>query len=213
MVRTYENNTNAILINKLVSFDGVNTLDNILKQTPIVSDFDLLSIDIDGNDYHVWESLVDFQPKVVVIEFNPAIPSDVEFIQEKKFSLNQGNSLLSLIGLGKQKGYELVATTLCNGFFVRREFFDLFQIGDNGITSMWDSETPAPRVFQLFDGTLVLSERFKLIWHDKYVNEFDLQILPPFLRFFGDSASIKGIYKKALRKLYYKLLGAKNRRH
>ncbi len=212
LISTYKNNNNAILINKLVSIEGINTLDNIFEKTDIPVDFDLLSIDIDGNDYYIWESLKNYQPKVVIIEFNPSIPSDIDFIQEKKFDLNHGNSLLSLIKLGKLKGYELIATTYCNGFFVRKEFFGLFEINDNDITSMWDTEFSAPRIFQLYDGTLVLSKEFKLIWHNKYVNKFDLQALPKSIRIFGDSTNnVKGILKKVLRKIYFKLQTTKNK--
>ena len=211
LIRNYKNNKNAILINKLVSFEGINTLDNIFKETNIPMDFDLLSIDIDGNDYHVWKSLKNYHPKVVIIEFNPSIPSDIEFIQEKNFAVNHGNSLLSLKKLGKIKGYELISTTVCNGIFVRKEFFDLFEISDNSINSLWETEIAAPRIFQLFDGTLVLSEKFKLIWHDKYIKPLDLQILPKFLRTFGDSTNTMGIYKRIRRMIYNKLLTKKNK--
>jgi len=212
LIRTYQNYKNATLINKLVSFEGSNTLDNIFKETNIPIDFDLLSIDIDGNDYSVWESLKNYQPKIVVVEFNPTIPSDIDFIQEKNFALNHGNSLLSLIKLGKLKGYELIATTNCNGFFIKNGYFDLFEITDNSITSIWDTEKPAPRIFQLYDGTLVLSENFKLKWHKKHVKTYSLQILPKVLRFFGDSTNVKGFYKKTLRKAYYKLQRFKDKR-
>ena len=183
---TFQNNNNAILINKLVAFEGADTLDNILKKTNIPIEFDLLSIDIDGNDYHVWESIKKYQPNLVIVEFNPSIPSDVEFVQEKNPTLNHGNSLLSLIKLGKMKGYELIATTMVNGIFIKKEFFDLFDLEDNSITSIWDTEVPAPRIFQLYDGTLALSEEFELIWHRKVVNKFDLQALPKDQRFFDD---------------------------
>ncbi len=93
----------------------------------------MLSIDIDGNDYYIWESIKDYDPKVDIIEFNQAIPSDIEFVQKKDFTLHQGNSLLSLIKLGKLKGYELVATSFCNAIFVKSDLFDLFEIADNRI--------------------------------------------------------------------------------
>lgn len=47
---TYSTNTNAHLINKLVNYEGKDKLDDILAETPIPHDFNLLSIDIDGND-------------------------------------------------------------------------------------------------------------------------------------------------------------------
>ncbi|NNL83137.1 MAG: hypothetical protein HKP28_07095 [Winogradskyella sp.] len=183
---SYSNNRNVTLINKLVSYEGVDILDNILDTTSIPNNFDLLSIDIDGNDYHVWESLQNYKPNLVIVEFNPSIPSDVEFIQEKNLNVNHGNSLLSLVNLGKKKGYELIATTTVNGFFIRKELFHLFNIKNNNISVLWDSETPAPRVFQLYDGTLALTSKFELIWQRKSVDIFDLQILSKDQRSFSD---------------------------
>jgi hypothetical protein len=205
LIATYKGNKNATLINKLIHFEGADTLDNILRQTSTPENFDLLSIDIDGNDYHIWDSLKNYKPKLVIVEFNPSIPSDVEFIQKRDFNLNHGNSLLALVNLGKSKGYELITTTPCNGFFIRKEYFNLFNIDDNGIKVLWDTEGEAPRVFQLYDGTLALTKEFKLIWADSHVRKFDLQKLPWYLRYFGDSTDAKGLYKKFLTKVYYKL--------
>lgn len=188
--KTYENSPHVILLNKYVSFDGGNSLDNILKDTDIPVDFHLLSIDIDGNDYHVWDSLKQYQPKLVVIEFNPTIPGDVEFVQEKNMKVNQGNSLLSLVNLGKTKGYELIAATHCNAFFIDKNLFHHFNISDNSVQVLW-KKTEFPRVFQLYDGTLVLSDGFYMIWHNYRVKEFDIQVFPKFLRKFYDSSSFK----------------------
>ena len=201
------------MINKLVHFEGVDTLDKILKQTESPVDFDLLSIDIDGNDYSAWESIKHYSPKVVIIEFNPSIPRDIEFVQKRDISLNHGNSLLSLIKLGKMKGYEIIATTLCNGFFVRKEYYSLFQISDNNIASIWDTEHEAPRLFQLYDGTLVLTEELRLIWANIHIGKLDLQKLPRFRRHFGDSTNAMAVYSKILKKIYNKLQPTKNKRH
>ena len=35
---------------------------------------DLLSIDIDGNDYHIFESLKKLRPRLIICEYNPTIP-------------------------------------------------------------------------------------------------------------------------------------------
>ena len=60
---------NIVAIKKEVSrsSDDLNSLDKILKGTEIPADFDLLSIDIDSYDLDVWESLVNFTPKLVII--------------------------------------------------------------------------------------------------------------------------------------------------
>ena len=97
----------AIKVCKYVSFSGDNTLDRILRKTWIPNDFDFLSIDIDGCDYFVFDSLNDYKPKVVCIEFNPTIPNDVEFIQKKEFSIKQGASAKSIVMLAEKKSYSL----------------------------------------------------------------------------------------------------------
>jgi hypothetical protein len=90
LINTYSGNPVAHCLNCFVSFLGENSLDSVLARTPIPKDFDLLSIDIDGNDYHVWESLLTYQPRVVIVEFNHTIPSHVEFVQPRDMKVNQG---------------------------------------------------------------------------------------------------------------------------
>jgi hypothetical protein len=111
-----------IKINKFVNFVGENTLDNILENNFFKKDFDFLSIDIDGCDYYIFESLSKFTPKVICIEFNPSIPNKVNFIQEKDMKINQGSSAKSLIDLALQKDYFPIASTNCNLFFIHNKF-------------------------------------------------------------------------------------------
>jgi hypothetical protein len=92
-----------IKINKFVEFLGKNKLDNILKKNNFYKNFDFLSIDIDGNDYHIFEGLEYYKPKLICIEFNPSIPNEVIFIQKKDAKINQGSSALALIELAKKK--------------------------------------------------------------------------------------------------------------
>jgi len=200
--QTYKGNSKTALINRFVSFEGNNSLDSILKETALPVDFDLLSIDIDGNDIYIWESLKKYEPKVVIIEFNPTIPSDIDFTQERDIKITQGSSLLSITKLGKLKGYELVATTACNGIYVKKQYYDLFALKDNSPGVLWDAEEVAPRLFQLYDGTIVLSKDFTLLWNEVKVGKFDLQKLPKFFRFFVDSQSVSGSFKKKLFKMY-----------
>lgn len=149
----YKGMKNVKPLHKLIGFrKGKDTIDQALKRTSIPGDFDLISIDIDGNDYHIWRSIEIYRPRVVVIEFNPAIPNDVEFIQDRDMSVNQGASLLALIELGKRKGYELVATTNCNAFFVVSDLFRKFGIADNSIDAMRRNITG--RIFSTYDGTI-----------------------------------------------------------
>lgn len=154
-----------------VSFEGPNRLDAIFVKTPLPKEFDLISIDIDGNDYQVWESLVDYQPKIVIVEYNPSIPNNVHFTQPRDMRVHQGNSLKALVDLGKEKGYELVATTRTNGIFVKKEFFPRFGITNNEIEAMRpasESELYRSQVFQLYDGTFVMQGKKDLVWRNGY---------------------------------------------
>jgi hypothetical protein len=181
---TYAGNPNATLLHKFVEFDGANTLDRILATTQIPRSFSFLSIDIDGNDYHVWKSVEVYQPRVIVIEFNPTIPTDIEFVQAKDMAVNQGVSLLALVKLGRAKGYELVATTKWNAFFVRNELFEKFELADNSPAALHDGSAFQTRVFQLYDGTLVLDGCKSLLWLGLDISPHKIQILPRFLRSF-----------------------------
>lgn len=91
-----------------IEVEGDNTLDNILSSTKLTANFDILSIDVDNLDYHIWDSLKNYSPKLVVIEFNPFIPPGEEYIHDgSRFS----SSFLSTVELGKSKGYKLVCMT------------------------------------------------------------------------------------------------------
>src|SRR3989344_2510380 len=59
----------TICFNRFASFEGADALNRILAETNIPKQFDLLSLDIDGNDYHVWESLTEYVPRVAIVEF------------------------------------------------------------------------------------------------------------------------------------------------
>lgn len=109
------------------------TKDNIIdefRSQNIPEEFDLLSIDIDGNDYHLRESLSVYKPRVCVIEYNGSIPADQEYIMPyneqyrwKTWKTDFGASLLSLELQAKELGYDLVycETRGVNAFFIRKD--------------------------------------------------------------------------------------------
>ena len=186
---TYGNVPRAHCINRVVSFEpGPDSLDSIFATTPMPKVFDLLSIDIDGNDWYVWESLQQYTPRIVVIEFNASIPNDVSFVQDKNFRLNQGCSLLSLIDLGKDKGYELAAVTYANAIFVRKMDFSKLGIADNSIDAM-NFPLFEGKVFQGFDGTLYNVGLERLHWKLRpyKVKPTQFQLLPQAQRTFNDN--------------------------
>lgn len=179
----------AVLVNEFVTFDGANTLDKILGRTAIPKGFDFLSIDIDGNDYWIFDSLVDYRPKVICIEYNPSIPNAVEYIQPRDLSVKRGASASSVCKLAKQKSYELIATTFCNLIFVDKKFFHLFQIDDNQLASLRDDAHCRIYAFVGYDGTIIHSKPICFYWHGFAVNEEELQYLPRFLRTFPSDYS------------------------
>jgi hypothetical protein len=94
--------------------------------------FVLLSIDIDGNDYWIWETLAAYRAKVVVIEYNATlgaersitIPYDDDHVwaHDRYF----GASLGAFRKLGERLGYALIGTepSGVNAFFVRRDLLE-----------------------------------------------------------------------------------------
>lgn len=179
----YSGNDTVVAINTLVDFNaGANSLDAILAKTPIPRDFEFLCIDVDGCDWHIWNSLTDYRPRLVEIEFNPTIPNHVYFVQDTDRSVNHGSSLWAMIELGKNKGYELVATTPWNAVFVTAEEFSTFNIEDNSIDSMHSPGEFERSLFQLYDGTMVLTGCTQLLWHKIPISFEDIQVLPQALR-------------------------------
>jgi hypothetical protein len=174
----------VICLNRLVGLDPPEDLDSILASTDMPSDFDLLSIDIDGNDYHVWEGLKNYSPKAVVIEYNLTIPNHVEFVQARDLSVHHGNSLLAMTNLGKRKGYELIGTTWTNAFFCRGDLYGLVGMEDNSIDAVRPHRDWQTDIFQLYDGTITLAGNRKMLWHDIDVRDADIQVLPRPLRGF-----------------------------
>ncbi|GMR01645.1 MAG: hypothetical protein BMS9Abin19_1055 [Gammaproteobacteria bacterium] len=169
-------------LNKFVSFSGKDSLEYLLAQTDIPHDFSLLSIDIDGNDYYIWESLSSYTPKLVVIEFNASIPNEVEFVQQKDMSISQGASPASLVELGRKKGYELVAATMTNLFFVDKKYFSLFEISDNSLKNIRDDYSVVTHIFNGYDGTVFIRGHKQLYLYSMPYLEKRMQLMPKWLR-------------------------------
>ena len=114
--------------NQILVTDNINKL--ISENGKINGEIDLLSIDIDGNDYWIWEKINCINPRVVVIEYNAKFPPPCEWVMEydPNYVWNgkddgYGATLKSLELLGKRLGYTLVGTNRngVNAFFVKKE--------------------------------------------------------------------------------------------
>jgi hypothetical protein len=109
---------------EFVTAENVNAL---FAKYRVPSDLDLLSIDVDGNDYWIWKAIDGYHPRVVVIEYNiffgpsvcKTIPYNAEFHWDK--TPYHGASLAALHKLGREKGYTLVhaESYAPNAFFLK----------------------------------------------------------------------------------------------
>ena len=112
-----------------VTRDNINQL---ISNQGISGRIGLLSIDIDGNDYWVWEAVTIVDPAIVVVEYNHrfgselavTIPYETEFRRGERHPVYYfGASLRALCLLGARKGYAFVGCNSngVNAFFVRRD--------------------------------------------------------------------------------------------
>jgi hypothetical protein len=120
-------------------------VETLFEQHGVPTDVDLVSIDIDSNDYYVWRVMHDYRPKVVLIEYNAGFPPPKKAVVAFH-PLNywdgsdyHGASIQSLYELGKKKGYELVYATSwgTNLFFVDKKYFARFGITDNSPAKLY----------------------------------------------------------------------------
>ncbi|HEY0703409.1 MAG TPA: FkbM family methyltransferase [Candidatus Acidoferrales bacterium] len=110
-------------------FVTASTIDKKIAGLTAGRDVDLLSIDLDGNDYYILETIGSISPRVIVAEYNSKFPADVPWIIEYNEAHRWdstdyfGASLKSLETLLASKGYALVGCNLLgtNAFFVRRD--------------------------------------------------------------------------------------------
>jgi hypothetical protein len=117
-------------VNAFVQSSGESSLDNILKGTNTPKEFDVLSVDVDGLDYYIWQGLLHYQPKVVVIEINIKDKPGKEHIHdrnEKEYVWGKsGSSIDSMTKLAHEKGYVLIANVACNAIYLDRKYLHHF---------------------------------------------------------------------------------------
>lgn len=116
-------------LNCISAFITKDNINDLIGNAGFSGEIDLLSVDIDGNDYHVWQAINVVRPRVVVIEYNAKFPPNHEWFMayNEKYTWDgsdcHGASLKALELLGRRLGYRLVGTNLngVNAFFVRQE--------------------------------------------------------------------------------------------
>lgn len=117
-------------LNAFVTCENINEL---ILSSGFAKDVGILSIDIDGNDYWVWNAITGIDPVIVIVEYNSifgperpwTIPYKPDFDRTGAHYSNLyfGSSLLSLCDLAEKKGYHFVGCSSSgnNAYFVRKD--------------------------------------------------------------------------------------------
>ena len=120
-------NIGFTFINAIVNVENINL---IISQLEGFKKIDLLCIDLDGNDYFLWDAINIINPKIVLVEVQVE-KGNSEFIPDSNIEFElfesdtpKGASPLSMVLLANKKGYELVSVNkgCFNLFFVKKEF-------------------------------------------------------------------------------------------
>lgn len=181
LVRNYEGNKKIDTLNCFVMPEGERSLDALLPTVNAPKNIDVLSIDIDGYDYAIWEKLRAFKPKLVVVEYNPTIPANVVHVQQEHDQTCFGNSLAAFWDLALNKGYRLIASTDWNAFFISLEDCINYGIPDYTPWQLKDTKYET-QMFQGFNGQIRLVGDKTMLWHGIPMYEEKFQVLPEKLR-------------------------------
>jgi hypothetical protein len=112
------------LVEAFVNRDNINSL---ISGAGINGEIDFLSVDIDGNDYHVFEAINAVNARVVCLEYNPFKPAGWVMPYDPSYrwahDFEYGATASALTDLAANKGYVLVGSGMysANIFFVRSE--------------------------------------------------------------------------------------------
>jgi hypothetical protein len=110
------------------AFITAENICDLFRKYDVPKEFDLISIDIDGNDFYVWKTLsAYYRPRVVVIEFNQHFNFDDDsvMVYNPSYIWNSseafGAGILAFFNLGRKIGYSLVhqESSGANLFFIR----------------------------------------------------------------------------------------------
>lgn len=122
----YNLNSKAVFIDK----ENINSL---ISEQKFSKDVGLLHIDLDGNDYYIWEAITCVEPIIVIVEYNSIFGSErpVTVIYDSNFFrgdahysyLYWGSSIASLVQLAHEKGYAFIGCNKGgnNAYFIRND--------------------------------------------------------------------------------------------
>ncbi len=113
-----------------INRENVNTL---IKSSGFEKEIGILHIDLDGNDYWIWEEIDAVSPTLLILEYNSVfgseraitVPYDKNFVRTEAHYSNLyfGASLLALCELSEKKGYRFIGCNSAgnNAFFIRKD--------------------------------------------------------------------------------------------
>ena len=130
-------------LNSKVTLEPGETIDEIVPNYSIFDNgIDFMSIDIDSHDYWIWLNMNKLTPKVITIETNSSNEWVREFYKEyatieynKNYNYHRpyfGASFNALVRLGHHKGYDFIARSNTNLFFIQSELNNNFEIIPTG---------------------------------------------------------------------------------
>jgi len=128
----YERHSDTFLYPPLFVYAKVNreNINHLIEQAGFKGEIDLLSIDIDGNDYWIWDALECITPRVVIIEThvefgynNIVVPYDPDYEYPERHPDYHGASPVAMVNLARRKGYRLVGANRFgyNTIYVRND--------------------------------------------------------------------------------------------
>jgi hypothetical protein len=170
LVHNFKDNEKAVLINTLVGYESDNNLNVILSKTPIPKNFDLISIDVDGDDYYIWDATTEYNPKIVIIEYNCTMPTGLNLVQPKKAFF--GSSISAFVELASKKDYFLIATTTTNLIFVDNKYLHLFNLYEKDINKLRMNTDSVTYMFESYDGKIYTTGKNSLLWGNKDLGTF-----------------------------------------
>jgi hypothetical protein len=114
------------------AFITAENINDVIAEIGLRGEIDALSIDVDGNDYWLWQALEVVNPRLVVAEYNDrlgpraavTIAYDPSFVFTRSpHEFYQGASLAALAKLADRRGYRLIGceSSGTNAFFLRTD--------------------------------------------------------------------------------------------
>ena len=120
---------NVTCLKEFVGTQGPQRLDAILTRTTAPNNPDLMIVDVDNNDYHIFKAVESYSPKVLMIEINSTLLPDQKKVAEYDAPFvfgKHGSSIFSMTELAEAKGYSLICNISCNAVYVQEKYYSLF---------------------------------------------------------------------------------------